>query len=86
MTSKVSSAGKRKFTPLLHEILWTARRYWWVTVVGMMLFFLSTYGWASMEYDNPDTFVLIGRDAEILPRIIGVLYGIFAAFCMFRFL
>jgi hypothetical protein len=52
----------------------------------MMLFFLSTYGWASMEYDNPDTFVLIGRDAEILPRIIGVLYGIFAAFCMFRFL
>lgn len=86
MTSKGSLAGKRKFSPLLHEILWTVRRYWWVTVVGMLLIFLTTYGWATLEYDNPDTFKLMSREGEFLSRIIGVLYGIFAAFCMFRFL
>ena len=39
MTSKDSLAPKRKCRPLLHEILWTARRYWWVALVGFLLFF-----------------------------------------------
>ena len=86
MTSKISSARKRKFTPLLHEILWTARRYWWVTLVGMALIFGSTYLFMHIEPNSPDVFSIISSDVEILPRIAAVLYGVFAAFSLFRFL
>lgn len=86
MTSRASSETKRRFAPLLHELWWTIRRYWWVSAVGMLLLFLSTYGWSFLEGRRPDTFVIVSRDAEILPRIMAVLYGVFAAFRMFRFL
>ena len=86
MTSKVSSAGKRKFTPLLHEILWTARRYWWVSLVGMMLIFGSTYLFMHIESNNPEVFSIISSDLEVLPRMTAVIYGLFTAFCLFRFL
>lgn len=86
MTSKVSLAGKRKFCPLLHEILWTARRYWWVSLVGMALIFGSTYLFMHIEPNSPEVFSIISSDVEILPRITAVIYGIFAAFSLFRFL
>lgn len=76
----------RKFRPLLHEILWTVRRYWWVSAGGMLLFFLCTYAESVLQYDDPNTFKLISRDTEALVRIMAVVYGIFAAFCLFRFL
>lgn len=86
MTLKGSSKGSPAFRPLLHELWWVVRRYWWVSVTGMLLIFLSTYGWLQLDRDTTTTFALINGDAEILPRITGVLYGIFAAFCLFRFL
>ena len=86
MTSKDSLAVKRKFSPLLHEVWWTVRRYWWVSLVGMALIFLCTYGWVQMDGNSPDRFMVVSRNAATLPRIAGVLYGIFTAFCMFRFL
>ena len=86
MKSKDFLRKKHKFRPLLHEVLWTVRRYWWVSVFGMLVFLGSTYLCMQLEGNDTDTFALVMRDFEILPRIAGVLYGIFAAFCMFRFL
>ncbi len=86
MTSKDSLAGKRKFCPLLHEILWTARRYWWVSLVGMVLIFGSTYLFMHIEPNNPDVFSIISSDLKVLPRMTAVIYGLFAAFCLFHFL
>lgn len=86
MTSKDSLAVKRKFRPLLHEILWTARRYWWVAFVGVLLFFAFTYVATRLEGDRPDEFSLIMRDSEVALRIAGVVYGLFAAFALFSFL
>lgn len=86
MTSKDSLAPKRKFRPLLHEILWTARRYWWVALVGFLLFFALTFVGKRLEGNETDTFTLIMEDSAIAIRIAAVLYGVFAAFCLFRFL
>ena len=86
MTSKASLAGKRKFRPLLHEILWTIRRYWWVTLVGMALIFGFTYLFMHIEPNSPDVFSIISSDLEVLPRMTAVLCGLFTAFCLFRFL
>lgn len=86
MTSKGSLGKKRKFTPLLHEILWTVRRYWWISAVGMLLFFALSFFAKRLEGNNPAVFSLIMEDSEIALRIAGVVYGIFAAFCTFRFL
>lgn len=86
MTSKDSLETKRKFRPLLHEILWTARRYWWVAFSGMLLFSLLTLVGKSLEGNEPDTFTLIMEDSEILMQISAVVFGVFAAFAMFRFL
>ncbi len=86
MTSKDSLAVKRKFRPLLHEILWTARRYWWVAFVGFLLFFAFTYVATRLDGDRPDEFALIMRDSEVALRIAGVVYGLFAAFALFSFL
>lgn len=86
MTSKDSLAVKRKFHPLLHEILWTARRYWWVAFVGVLLFFALTYVATRLDGDRPDQFALIMRDSEVALRIAGVVYGLFAAFALFSFL
>ena len=86
MTSKDSLAPKRKFHPLLHEILWTARRYWWVALVGFLLFFAFTFVATRLEGDRPDEFALIMRDSEVALRIAGVVYGLFAAFALFSFL
>ncbi|MBR2407210.1 MAG: hypothetical protein IKB28_02760 [Clostridia bacterium] len=86
MTSKVSSATKRKFTPTLHELLWTVRRYWWLALSGMLLFSLLTIAGKRLEGNQPNTFTLIVQDLEVLMPIAAVLFGILAAFCMFRFL
>ena len=86
MTSKVSLDKKRKFHPLLHEILWTARRYWWVALVGFLLFFAFTFVATSLEDNRPDEFSLIMRDSEVALRIAGVVYGLFASFVLFSFL
>ena len=86
MTSKDSLAVKRKFHPLLHEILWTARRYWWVAFVGFLLFFALTFVGKRLEGNETDTFTLIMEDSAIAIRIAAVLYGVFTAFCLFRFL
>ncbi len=86
MISKDSLAPKRKFSPLLHEILWTARRYWWVAFVGVLLFFALTFVGKSLEGNETDTFTLIMEDSEIWLRIAGVAFGVFVAFCLFRFL
>ena len=86
MTSKDSSETKRSFNPLLHEILWTVRRYWWVAIPGLLLIFLCTYGWMLLEGNDSMTFSLMNSDAEILPRIMGIFSGIFVAFSLFRFL
>ena len=86
MTSKVSLDKKRKFHPLLHEILWTARRYWWVALVGFLLFFAFTFVATSLEGNRPDEFALIMRDSEVALRIAGVVYGLFASFVLFSFL
>ena len=86
MTSKDSLETKRKFRPLLHEILWTARRYWWVAFVGFLLFFALTFVGKRLEGNETDTFTLIMEDSAIAIRIAAVLYGVFAAFCLFRFL
>lgn len=86
MTSKGSLAQKSKFLPLLHEILWTARRYWWVSFVGMLLFFAFSFVGKRLEGNDPAVFSIIMWDSEVAMRIAGVVYGIFAAFCMFRFL
>ncbi len=86
MTSKDSLAVKRKFHPLLHEILWTARRYWWVALVGFLLFFAFTFVATRLEGNRPDEFSLIMRDSEVALRIAGVVYGLFASFVLFSFL
>lgn len=86
MTSKDSLAPKRKFRPLLHEILWTVRRYWWVAFTGMLLFSLLTLVGKRLEGNEPEVFTLIMADSEILMRVAAVVFGIFAAFCVFRFL
>lgn len=86
MMSKVSLDKKRKFHPLLHEILWTARRYWWVAFVGFLLFFAFTFVATSLEGNRPDEFALIMRDSEVALRIAGVVYGLFASFVLFSFL
>ncbi len=86
MTSKASLTAKRKFAPVLHEMLWTVRRYWWVAVPGMLLFSLLTFVGKRFAGDRPDAFTLIARDFESLVPVAAVLFGIFAAFCMFRFL
>ncbi len=86
MTLKGSLEGKRKFLPLLHEILWTARRYWWVSFVGMLLFFGFTLVGLRLEGNDPSVFSIIMWDSEVAMRIVGVVYGLFAAFCLFRFL
>ncbi len=86
MTSKDSLAVKRKFHPLLHEILWTARRYWWVAFVGMLLFSFFTFIGKSLEGNETDTFTLIMENFELTIHIAAVVYGVFAAFCLFRFL
>ncbi len=86
MTSKDSLGRKSKFHPLLHEILWTVRRYWWVAFVGMLLFFAFTYVATMLEGNRPDEFSLIMRDSEVALRIAGVVYGLFAAFVLFSFL
>lgn len=86
MTSKGSLEKKRSFLPLLHEILWTARRYWWVSLVGMLLFLGFTLVGMRLEGNDPSTFSIIMWDSEVTMRIVGVVYGVFAAFCLFRFL
>lgn len=86
MTSKASLAGKRKFCPLLHEILWTARRYWWVSLVGMALIFGSTYLFMHVEPNSPEIFSIISSDLEVMPRMAAVVCGFFTSFCLFRFL
>ena len=86
MTSKASLTAKRKFAPALHEMLWTVRRYWWVAFSGMLLFSLLSFVGKRFAGDRPDNFSLISRDFESLVPIAAVLFGIFAAFCMFRFL
>ncbi len=86
MTSKDSLAAKRKFLPLLHELLWTVRRYWWVAFSGMLLFALLTLVGKQLEGNRPDEFTLIMEDSEVMLRVAGVVFGVFAAFCMFRFL
>ena len=64
MTLKGSLEKKRRFNPLLHEILWTARRYWWVSAVGMLLRepLLSLYGVKQAE----DTLAVITYDAAMV--------------------
>lgn len=87
MTSKDSLETKRKFHPLLHEILWTARRYWWVALVGFLLFGFLTIGALTLDENEPDTFALFSNAFDpTLIRVAAVLYGLFAAFCLFRFL
>lgn len=86
MTSKAFSEGRSKFSPLLHEILWTVRRYWWVAFTGMLLFSLLTLVGKRLEGNEPEVFTLIMEDSEILMRVAAVVFGIFAAFCVFRFL
>ncbi len=86
MTSTVSLKASRKFTPLLHELLWTVRRYWWVALSGMLLFSLLTFVGKRLAGDQPGSFSLISRDFEMLLPIAAVLFGIFAAFCTFSFL
>ncbi len=86
MTSKVSSIAKRKFTPMLHEMLWTVRRYWWVAFSGMLLFSLLTIVGKRLEGNQPNTFTLIMQDSEVFMQVAAVFFGVFAAFCMFRFL
>lgn len=90
MTSKGSLATvrtTRKFHPLLHEILWTVRRYWWVSFVGMLLFGFLTIGALTLEGNKPDTFALFSNAFDpTLIRVAAVMYGLFAAFCLFRFL
>ncbi|MBQ3508045.1 MAG: hypothetical protein IJA91_05785 [Clostridia bacterium] len=87
MTSKDSLAGKRKFFPLLHELIWSVRRYWWVTLVGFLLFGFLTIGAMTLEGNKPDTFALFSNAFDpTLIRVAAVLYGLFTAFCLFRFL
>ncbi|MBQ8345220.1 MAG: hypothetical protein IJY42_03025, partial [Clostridia bacterium] len=86
MTSKDSLAAKRKFTPMLHEVLWTIHRYWWVALSGVLLFSLLTIVSKRLEGNRPNTFTLIVQELEVLMPIAAVLFGVFAAFCMFRFL
>ncbi len=86
MTSKDSLAAKRKFTPVLHETLWTIRRYWWVALSGMLLFSLLTIVSKRLEGNQPNTFTLIVQDLEVLMPVAAVLFGIFTAFCLYRFL
>ena len=86
MTSKDSLAAERRFTPMLHELLWTLRRYWWVAFSGMLLFSLLTFVGKRLEGNSRDIFTLIMQDSEPVMRIVAVLFGVFAAFCMFRFL
>ncbi len=86
MKSKASLATNRKFTPVLHELLWTVRRYWWLALSGMLLFSLLTIAGKLLEGNQPNTFTLIVQDLEVLMPIAAVLFGIFTAFCMFRFL
>ena len=85
MTSKASLERKSKFHPLLHEILWTVRRYWWVAFVGVLLFFAFTYVATRLDGNRPDEFSLIMRNSEVALRIAGVFYGLFAAFALFSF-
>ena len=85
MTLKGFSERKRKFTPLLHEILWTVRRYWWVAFSGMILFFVFTHIATRLEGNRSDEFSLIMRNSEVALRIAGVFYGLFAAFALFSF-
>ena len=86
MTSRACLKTTRKFTPVLHETLWMFRRYWWVAVPGMLLFSLLSFVGKRFAGDRPDAFTLIARDFESLVPVAAVLFGIFAAFCMFRFL
>lgn len=86
MTSKDSLAAERRFTPMLHELFWTLRRYWWVAFSGMLLFSLLTFVGKRLEGNRRDIFTLIMQDSEPVMRIVAVLFGVFAAFCMFRFL
>ncbi len=86
MTSKASPAAKRKFTPMLHEMLWTVRRYWWVAFSGMLPFLMLTVVGKRLEGNQPNTFTLIMQDSEVFMQVMAVFFGVFAAFCMFRFL
>ena len=86
MTSKASLEIKSKFHPLLHEILWTVRRYWWISFTGMLLFSVFTFVGKTLEGNEPEVFTLFLENTEITIRIAAVVFGIFAAFCTFRFL
>ena len=86
MTSKASLERKSNFHPLLHEILWTLRRYWWISFTGMLLFSVFTFVGKTLEGNEPEVFTLFLENSEITIRIAAVVFGIFAAFCTFRFL
>ena len=86
MTSKASLGQRNNFHPLLHEILWTLRRYWWISFTGMLLFSVFTFVGKTLEGNEPEVFTLFLEDNEIAIRIAAVVFGIFAAFCTFRFL
>ena len=87
MTSKDSSETKRSFNPLLHEILWTVRRYWWVALLGFLLFSFLTVGVMTLEGNAPDTFSLHSNSFDsALLRTVAVLYGFLVAFFLFHFL
>ena len=86
MTSKGSLATKQRFTPMLHEMLWICRRYWWIAFSGMLPFLMLTFVGKYLEGNSPNSFSLIMDDSEVFMQVAAVLFGIFAAFCMFRFL
>ena len=85
MTSKGSLATKQRFTPMLHEMLWICRRYWWIAFSGMLPFLMLTFVGKYLEGNSPNSFSLIMDDSEVFMQVAAVLFGIFAAFCMFRF-
>ena len=86
MTSKASLGQRNNFHPLLHEILWTLRRYWWISFTGMLLFSVFTFVGKTLEGNEPEVFTLFIEGTEITIRIAAVVFGIFAAFCTFRYL
>lgn len=83
MTSKGSSEKKRKFSPLLHEILWTARRYWWLTLIGIASF---SFVFFVVDNNTPQIFALCTYDTSLLLRVGAVLFGGFTAYVLFAFL
>lgn len=83
MTSKGSLAKKNKFKPLLHEILWTARRYWWLTLLGIAAF---SFVFFVVENNDPRIFALSTHDSSTLLRVGAVLFGGFTAYVLFAFL